>query len=148
MLMRARAYLAAVALIVGALISAHVAPAGRIHGGPFVPGSVLYQGPGSPRQGVSVDFAHGALQVDSGNRYLKQADGTPMPWVATTAWFAPTFATLAEWNQFLDVIKGQGYTVVQLWGTAPYSAWYANGITNANGRIPFSTAINTTMPTD
>jgi hypothetical protein len=57
---------------------------------------VIFRGPTFKWRGPSVDWSHGRLRVNSGNRYLEHADGTPFPWVGDTVWELTNKITLAQ----------------------------------------------------
>jgi Protein of unknown function (DUF4038) len=74
---------------------------------------VICRGPTSKWQGPSVDWSHGRLRVNSGNRHLEHADGTPFPWVGDTVWELTNKITLAQAELLMEDRRSKGYTVIQ-----------------------------------
>lgn len=64
--------------------------------------------------GDSIWHRHGPLSVHSSGRGFGHADGTPVFWLADTAWSAPAHATIAEWRDFVAHRSRQGFNVVQI----------------------------------
>jgi hypothetical protein len=62
--------------------------------------------------GPSVDWSHGRLRVNSGNRYLEHADGTPFPWIGDSVWELTNKITLAQ-AALMEDRTSKGYMVIQ-----------------------------------
>ena len=92
---------------------------------------VIFRGPTFKWRGPSVDWSHGRLRVNSGNRYLEHADGTPFPWVGDTVWELTNKITLAQAELLMEDRRSKGYTVIQF---AALGIFYG---TNTNGDEPF-----------
>ena len=95
------------------------------------PSNVLFPGPTIKWQGPSVDWSHGRLRVNSGNRYLEHADGTPFSWVGDTVWELTNKITLAQAELLMEDRRSKGYTVIQF---AALGVFYGK---NTNGEEPF-----------
>ncbi len=71
-------------------------------------------------------WTQGALRVASNGHYLEHTNGTPLLWIADTAWELPKQLTMSEVETYFQNRKNKGYTVIQLtaiggnngWGTA------------------------------
>ncbi len=74
-----------------------------------------------PNEGQSVFERHGALRLAPERTYLEHADGTPWLWLADTAWNGPLLSTADEWEHYLAVRRGQGFSAVQ-WVTTQWIA--------------------------
>ena len=92
---------------------------------------VIFRGPTFKWRGPSVDWSHGRLRVNSGNRYLEHADGTPFPWVGDTVWELTNKITLAQAELLMEDRRSKGYTVIQF---AALGIFYGR---NTNGDEPF-----------
>ena len=114
--------LAAVASRVTASPAQAQAPSGK---------DVIFQGPTTKWQGPSVDWSHGRLRVNSGNRYLEHADGTPFRWVGDSVWDLTNKITLAQAGLLMEDRRAKGYTVIQF---AALGVYYGR---NTNGDEPF-----------
>ncbi len=58
-------------------------------------------------------MAHGPLHVAADHRHLEHVDGTPFFWLADTAWNGALRADEADWAEYLDLRREQGFTAVQ-----------------------------------
>ena len=92
---------------------------------------VIFRGPTMNWQGPSVDWSHGRLRVNSGNRYLEHTDGTPFRWVGDTVWELTNKITLAQAELLMEDRRSKGYTVIQF---AALGIYYGK---NTNGDEPF-----------
>jgi hypothetical protein len=68
----------------------------------------------SPYTGSNPLYEHGYLQVSANQRFLTYGDGTPFFWLADTAWGAPTNATQADWESYVDNRRSKGFNVLQI----------------------------------
>ncbi len=57
---------------------------------------------------------HGPLAIHPSGRGFAHADGTPVFWLADTAWAAPAHATITEWQDYVACRSRQGFNVVQI----------------------------------
>ena len=64
--------------------------------------------------GESIWRRHGPLSIHSSGRGFAHADGTPVFWLADTAWSAPAHATIAEWRDFVAHRSRQEFNVLQI----------------------------------
>lgn len=76
---------------------------------------------------------HGSIRIASNGRYFVHADGTPFFYLADTVWNGPLCATDDEWQHYLEVRAGQGFTAAQWvptqWISAPHG--------DREGRLPY-----------
>ncbi len=63
--------------------------------------------------GPAVDLSHGPLRVSDNGRFLQHADGTPFLYLADTAWELFHRLTREETEQYLEMRRRQGFTVIQ-----------------------------------
>ncbi len=83
-------------------------------------------------------ISHGPLWVAADRRHLEHADGTPFPWLGDTAWNGALRADEADWAEYLDLRREQGFTVVQFvitqWRGWPEAGVYsdAGGVLDVN----------------
>ncbi|MBD3292812.1 MAG: DUF4038 domain-containing protein, partial [Armatimonadia bacterium] len=68
------------------------------------------------------DDVGGPLRVGEDRRYLERSDGTPLFWLADTAWNGALRATDDDWVQFLALRREQGFTAVQF-VTTQWRGW-------------------------
>lgn len=57
---------------------------------------------------------HGPLSIHTSGRGFAHADGTPVFWLADTAWAAPAHATKDEWRDYVAHRARQGFNVVHV----------------------------------
>ncbi|HEY9635309.1 MAG TPA: glycoside hydrolase family 140 protein [Coleofasciculaceae cyanobacterium] len=67
----------------------------------------------TPRQGLSVDFSHGALNVSDNKRYLVHQDGTAFFYLGCTAWELFHRLNREEADLYLENRRQKGFTVIQ-----------------------------------
>jgi hypothetical protein len=67
----------------------------------------------TPRQGLSVDFSHGPLNVSDNKRYLVHQDGTPFFYLGCTAWELFHRLNREEADRYLENRRQKGFTVIQ-----------------------------------
>lgn len=65
------------------------------------------------RQGESVDFNRGLLQVSDNDRYLVHKDGTPFFYLGDTAWELFHRLNREEVDRYLENRRAKGFTVIQ-----------------------------------
>lgn len=65
------------------------------------------------RQGPSVNFKHGKLQVSPDGRYLQHADGTPFFYLGDTAWELFHRMDEQEVEKYFENRRAKGFTVIQ-----------------------------------
>lgn len=79
-------------------------------------------------------YRHGDLRVSPDRRYLVHADGTPFLWMGDTGWNAIWKATLAEFQDYMDVRARQGFSVLQ---TVATTVKRNGNTTPVSGHAPF-----------
>ncbi len=62
----------------------------------------------------------GALRVSKSGTYLEHADGTPFFWLGDTVWTGPAFATLDDWQTYLNDRAAKNFSVVQFNMVCPW----------------------------
>lgn len=67
----------------------------------------------TPRQGLSVDFNHGLLNVSDNKRFLVHQDGTPFFYLGCTAWELFHRLNREEAEMYLENRRQKGFTVIQ-----------------------------------
>jgi hypothetical protein len=65
------------------------------------------------QEGPAWDLTNGALRVHAAGRHLEHANGVPFFWLADTAWELFHRTTRQEAKQYLNMRRGQGFTVIQ-----------------------------------
>jgi len=66
-----------------------------------------------PYRGDNPVFAHGRLRLSDDRRHFVHADGTPWFFMSDTAWNGVLRSQPADWERYLQIRRGQGFTAVQ-----------------------------------
>jgi hypothetical protein len=99
------------------------------------PGTVLVAAGNTTRSGLSVNFAHGNLQVAPDGKHLRHTDGTPFFYLADACWTLLWRMTRADIDFYLENRRSKGFTVIQIQAS---NQWYSDrNPPNVEGNRPF-----------
>ena len=71
----------------------------------------------APYEGPNPVYRHGPVRVGGDGHRLAHADGTPFLWLGDTVWQGLMRSTPADWDEYLDTRRAQGFTVIQFFST-------------------------------
>ena len=76
---------------------------------------------------------HGPVRISASGSHLAHADGTPLIYLADTAWNGGLLSSDSEWEEYLADRAGRGFTAIQLIAHAPWTG----ALADREGRVAF-----------